>query len=80
MTDPTGSDRSVRPRSHHWLIFLAELICSDDDCELTLEAVGDLTELELLVCEDCGCCLQAVSLSAHEVVALPERLELARAA
>ena len=61
-------------------MFLAELICSDDDCEVALEAVGDLAGLELLICDGCGCCLQVVSVSAHESVGLPVRIELARAA
>ncbi len=61
-------------------MFIAELICSDDACELTVEVPGNLVELELLVCDDCGCCLQVVSVSAAEAVELIERGELARAA
>jgi len=58
----------------------AELICSDDCCELLLETVAELIELEALVCDDCGCCLQVVAISD---VALDEPLaprELALAA
>jgi hypothetical protein len=57
-------------------MFLAELICSDDECELTAEAVGGLLELELLLCGDCGCCLQIVSLSDWVPSRLPAPLEL----
>ena len=61
-------------------MFLAELICSDDECDLTLETVADLAELELLVCDDCGCCLQLVAVSAWEAAAIEARLALPRAA
>jgi hypothetical protein len=61
-------------------VFLAELICSDDGCELVLDAVGSLEELELLLCDDCGCCLQIVSVSAHEAAGLVARVELSLAA
>ena len=67
-------------------MFMAELICSDEHCELVVEAFGELAELDLLVCDDCGCCLQVVSLSAvkpvelHARVELGAPLELARAA
>ena len=71
---------SVRPRLHDFLVFLAELICSDDECELVFEAVGALGDLELLVCDDCGCCLQIVSVSEHETAELRVRLDLALAA
>ena len=52
----------------------AELICSDDSCELVLETVGELLELEALVCDDCGCCLQVVAISDVELAEpLPAR-------
>ncbi len=74
------TDRSVRSRHHHGPVFIAELICSDDACELTLEVPGGLAELELLVCDGCGCCLQVVSLSAFEAAELQPLRELTRAA
>ncbi len=61
-------------------MFLAELICSDDECGLILQALGSLEDLELLVCEDCGCCQQIVSVSEHETVELRVRPQLALAA
>ena len=61
-------------------MFLAELICSDGVCELTVEAIGEPHELDMLLCEACGCCLQVVSLSGQEAVALRPRFELVRAA
>ena len=51
-------------------MFLAEVICSDDGCDHVSEAIGEFDELELLVCEGCGCCLQVVALSASEAVEL----------
>jgi hypothetical protein len=43
-------------------VFLAILICSDEGCDAVVEAVGELHELEALVCE-CDCTLQIVQLS-----------------
>lgn len=45
------------------MLFIAELICSDDDCAEAWEAVGHLRELEALVCEGCGCTLQVLSIA-----------------
>ena len=61
-------------------MFLAEMICSDEECELTVEAVDHLDRLELLVCEECDCCLQLVSLSSFVAVELEAPPELALAA
>jgi hypothetical protein len=61
-------------------MFLAELICSDDDCDVAIDAVGSPDELALLVCEHCGCCMQIVSLSGWQPVVLVMRPALARAA
>jgi hypothetical protein len=41
-------------------MLFAVLVCSDPDCPTTYEAYGDLEELEVLVCDDCGCSLQVV--------------------
>ena len=42
-------------------VFVVTLTCSDRDCALeVVESVSRLEEVELLVCEGCGCCLQAV--------------------
>ena len=66
--------RSVRAPPDHERVIHAELICSDDSCELVLETVGELLELEALVCDDCGCCLQVVAISDVELVEpLPAR-------
>ena len=40
-------------------MFGVELMCSDEDCTLVVEAIGpDLAQLDLLVCDGCGCTLQ----------------------
>ena len=52
-------------------MFAAELLCSDEACALVLEAVGALPELELLVCDECGCAVQVASVSEAEEVRLP---------
>lgn len=36
------------------MVYLAVLICSEDDCTERFEARGTLAELEALAC-DCGC-------------------------
>ena len=41
-------------------MLFAILICTDPGCADEYEAFGTLEELEALVCEGCGCCLQAV--------------------
>ena len=71
---------SVRPDSHHFRMFLAELICSDEDCGAAIEAVGSADELELVVCDGCGCCMQVVAISAWEPAVLAVRPLLLRAA
>ena len=59
---------------------IAELLCSDEDCAVTVEVVVDsLEELEVLVCEDCACSLQTLSISEVELVELAPRVELLRA-
>jgi len=58
----------------------AQLICSDDSCELVLETVGELIEIEALLCEDCDCCLQVVAISDVELAAPLAPRELALAA
>ena len=41
----------------------AVLICTDGDCDAVYEAWGEPRELEVLVCEGCGCCLEIVAFS-----------------
>ncbi len=65
---PAACAFSVRSDLHPaWVIF-AELICSDEECAVIVEAVDDVRALEMLVCEDCGCWLHVVSLSEATVV------------
>ncbi len=62
-------------------MFLAVLICSDGGCDAVIEAVGELQELEALVCDSCECTLQVVQLSEAVLERLPARPEaLPRAA
>ncbi len=72
--------RSVRAQPDYEQVIYAELICSDDSCELVLETVSELIELEALVCEDCGCCLQVVAISDVELAEPLAPRELALAA
>lgn len=47
----------------------AEIVCSDEGCAVTADVLADsLEELELVVCDDCGCVAQVLSVS--EVVEL----------
>ena len=63
---------------------IAELLCSDEDCAVAVEVVvGSLEELDALVCEDCDCTLQTLSISEAELVGLEPAIglrELPRAA
>ena len=58
---------------------IAELLCSDEQCAVTLEVVVEsLEELDALVCEDCECTLQTLSISAVELVEPERPIELRR--
>ena len=52
-------------------VFLAVLVCSDGDCDAVVEALGDLDELDVLVCESCDCTLELVQLAGAELARLP---------
>lgn len=50
------------------------LICTDDACAEELEAWGEIADLDHLVCECCGCLVQAIAYAETgpgEVVELP---------
>ena len=49
----------------------ARLICSEEGCEVVVEAIGPLAEIEALAC-DCGCALA--------IVGWPEPVDAADAA
>jgi hypothetical protein len=58
-------------------MFMALLICSDEECAELFEAYGSLDELEALACE-CGCSLHILTVQERDGV---ERgFDLARAA
>ena len=65
-------------------MFHVSLICSDADCADEVEAWGELEEVELLVCDGCGCLLQVLAVSEASMPAsvtrLPRRAQLPRAA
>ena len=64
-------------------MLLAILICSDEDCDATIEEVGSLDELDGVLCAGCDCLMQIVAIEeAHvaEVVQLHRPLPLALAA
>jgi hypothetical protein len=55
-------------------MFLAVLICSDEECDNTFEEIGSLEELDRVLC-DCGYLMQVVAVEGTaepeaEVVAL----------
>ena len=58
-------------------VLIAELLCSDEDCAVTVDVVVEsFEELDALVCEDCECTLQTLSISAVELVELARRVDL----
>ena len=66
-------------------MLVAELLCSDEDCAVTVEVVAEsLEDLEALVCEGCECTLQTLSISEAEPAELERPVvalgELPRAA
>jgi hypothetical protein len=61
-------------------MFHVSLICSDEDCAVEVDACGELAEVELLVCDGCGCTLQVLSVSeaapaTATLVRLPRRAQ-----
>jgi hypothetical protein len=44
-------------------MFHVSLICSDEGCAAEVQAWGSLVDVELLVCDGCGCLLQVVAVS-----------------
>ena len=48
-------------------MFYANLICTDEDCAVEIEAwVQTLEELDVLVCDGCECVLQVLAVAAAE--------------
>ena len=73
--------RSVRGAVHHVVpVFEVELTCGEAPCEVTIAVVGELAELEALVCDECSYCLHVLSISQVEYVGLPVRTPLLLAA
>jgi len=66
-------------------MFHVSLICSDEGCAAEVQAWGELDDVELLVCDGCGCLLQVVAVgeaapATPTVAYLPARPRLAQAA
>ncbi|MDQ3721004.1 MAG: hypothetical protein M3350_09535 [Actinomycetota bacterium] len=62
-------------------MFAVTLTCSDQDCELeVVDVVTTVDEVALLVCDGCGCCLQAVGFAEAEEVRPVVQVVLALAA
>ena len=58
---------------------IAELLCSDEECAVTVEVeVESLDELDALLCDDCECTLQTLSISYVELAALERPIQLPR--
>jgi hypothetical protein len=57
-------------------VLYAILICSDEACAEEFEAWGELDDFDSLLCEGCGCTLQALAFSevwSNTVTPLPHR-------
>jgi hypothetical protein len=65
-------------------MFLALLICSDEECTHAAEHVGSLEELDAVLCEDCDCLMQIVHVegvaSEAQVITLRPAVALSQAA
>ncbi len=61
-------------------MFWVELSCGEEPCEITIAVVGDLDELEVLVCEGCGYCLHVLAIAEAEWVDGPAPAPLLLAA
>ena len=72
--------RSVRGEVQHPpAMLLVELTCGEAPCEVTVVVVEELSELDLLVCDECGHCVHLLSVSEAEIVEarMPVALPLA---
>jgi hypothetical protein len=50
-------------------MWIVDIVCSDPGCAVEHELViAALDELELAICEDCGCCAVVVSVAGFEPV------------
>ena len=61
-------------------MYLVELTCGEEPCELTVVVVSELDEIEALVCDECGYCLHLLSVSAVEYTDVVQRPALLLAA
>lgn len=61
-------------------MFLVELTCGEEPCEVTVVVVSDLDEVETFVCDECEYCLHVLSISAVEYVEMVARPALLLAA
>lgn len=58
-------------------VLIAELLCSDEDCAVTVEVVAEsLEHLDALLCEDCGCTLVTLSISDVELVEVSRPIQM----
>lgn len=62
-------------------MLVVTLTCSDEDCDHEfVEAVWSHEQVELMVCDGCGCCLQAVGYAEAVEVQPVARVPLSLAA
>ena len=60
-------NRSVRQGVHDGrFVYLVELTCGEEPCDVTAVVVSELEEIEALVCDECEYCLHVLSISSVE--------------
>jgi len=61
-------------------MYLVELTCGEEPCEVTVVVVSRLEEVDALVCDECEYCLHVLSISAVEYTDVVQRPALLLAA
>ncbi len=73
--------RSVRRMVHDGrFMYLVELTCGEEPCEVTVVVVSDLEQVDALVCDECEYCLHVLAISAVEYTDVVQRPALLLAA
>ncbi len=61
-------------------MYLVELTCGEEPCEVPVVVVSELEQVDALVCVECGYCLHVLSISAVEYADVVQRPALLLAA
>jgi len=61
-------------------MYLVELTCGEEPCEVTVVVVSELEEVDAFVCDECEYCLHVLSISSVEYADIEAPMALLLAA